>query len=53
MALSTGSPNFTEKIDVLDMLIEILRDHEEKLDELTERLGIITDILETFPYKGG
>ena len=30
--------SFTEKIDVLDLLINILREHEEKLDELVERL---------------
>lgn len=29
---------FTEKIDVLDMLINILREHEEKLDEMITRL---------------
>jgi len=32
-------PNrFTEKIDVLDLLINLLREHEEKLDELIGRL---------------
>jgi len=30
--------SFTEKIDVLDLLIQILKDHEEKLDQLVERL---------------
>ena len=30
--------SFTEKIDVLDLLIQVLRDHEAKLDELVERL---------------
>lgn len=30
--------SFTEKMDVLDLLINILRKHEEKLDELVERL---------------
>jgi len=29
--------SYTEKIDVLDMLINILKEHEEKLDELVER----------------
>jgi len=32
--------SFTEKIDVLDMLINILREHEEKLDELVARIEI-------------
>jgi len=30
--------SFTEKIDVLDLLINILKEHEEKLDKLVERL---------------
>ncbi|MBA7490042.1 hypothetical protein ES702_00576 [subsurface metagenome] len=30
--------SFTEKIDVLELLINILREHEEKLDELVTRL---------------
>jgi len=30
--------SYTEKIDVLDLIINILREHEEKLDELVERL---------------
>ena len=30
--------SYTEKIDVLDMLINILREHEAKLDELVGRL---------------
>jgi hypothetical protein len=29
---------FTEKIDVLDLLINLLREHEEKLDEYITRL---------------
>ena len=30
--------SFTEKIDVLDLLINILKEHEEKLDQLITRL---------------
>ena len=30
--------SFTEKVDVLDLLINILREHEEKLDTLVERM---------------
>jgi len=30
--------SYTEKIDVLDLLINVLREHEEKLDELVERM---------------
>ena len=29
--------SFSEKIDVLDMIIKILTEHEKKLDELVER----------------
>jgi len=31
----------TEKIDVLDLLINILQDHERKLDELVSRLEAV------------
>lgn len=37
--------SFTEKIDVLELLINILREHEEKLDELVERLEVVTEVL--------
>jgi hypothetical protein len=30
--------SFTEKVDVLDLLINILREHEEKLDALVGRM---------------
>ena len=30
--------SFTEKVDVLDLLITILREHEEKLDTLVRRM---------------
>ncbi|HUV55131.1 MAG TPA: hypothetical protein VMW03_08000 [Candidatus Krumholzibacteriaceae bacterium] len=30
--------SFTEKIDVLDLIINVIKEHEEKLDELVERL---------------
>ncbi len=29
---------YTEKIDVLDMIIDVLRDHEKVLDNLVDRL---------------
>jgi len=37
--------SFTEKIDVLDLLINIIKEHEQKLDEITERLETITEAL--------
>lgn len=39
--------SFTEKIDVLDLIIKILNDHEKKFDELVERLELVTQQLET------
>ncbi|MCW4049122.1 MAG: hypothetical protein NWE89_05230 [Candidatus Bathyarchaeota archaeon] len=30
--------SFTEKVDVLDLIINILQEHEQKLDELVTRL---------------
>lgn len=46
------SSKFTEKIDVLDLLINIIREHEEKLDELVERLeATVAVCLETSVIK--
>lgn len=36
--------SYTERIDVLDLLIETLRQHEEKLDELVTRLEELTEV---------
>ena len=41
--------SFTEKVDVLDLLIQVLRDHEAKLDELIERLETATCAVENPP----
>jgi CheY-like chemotaxis protein len=41
--------SFTEKIDVLDLLINILREHEEKLDNLVERLEIVSQTIQKDP----
>ena len=30
--------DFDEKIDVIDLIINVLKDHEKKLDELVSRL---------------
>jgi len=35
--------SYTEKIDVLDMIITILREHEAKIDELVSRLEAAVD----------
>jgi len=40
-----GDPRFTEKIDVLDLLINIIKEHEEKLDEITTKLETISEIM--------
>ncbi len=41
--------SFTEKIDVLDLLINILREHEEKLDELVARLEVVSETIQRDP----
>ena len=35
--------SYTEKIDVLDLIINVVKEHEEKLDQLVERLEVICD----------
>ena len=35
--------SYVEKVDVLDLIIEVLKEHERKLDELTERLERVLD----------
>ena len=37
-------PMFTQKIDVLDLIIETLKEHEKHLDELIARLEKVTPI---------
>jgi ABC-type transporter Mla subunit MlaD len=41
--------SFTEKIDVLELLIGILHDHEKALDEIVEKLEVITKTLNNAP----
>ncbi len=41
--------SFTEKIDVLDLIINVLNEHEKKMDLLVERLELIVDIIEGNP----
>ena len=44
--------SFTEKIDVLELLIELLHEHEQKLDSLTEKLEIVHHTISKAPiYK--
>jgi len=38
--------SYTEKIDVLDLLIHLLREHEEKIDMFVERLKTVADRLD-------
>jgi len=37
--------NFVEKIDVLDLLVNILKEHEQKFEELVEQLERVTYVL--------
>jgi CheY-like chemotaxis protein len=41
--------SFVEKIDVLDLVINVLNEHERKLDILIERLETIVEVLTTHP----
>jgi hypothetical protein len=41
--------SYTEKIDVLDLLIQILNEHEQKLDKIVERLENIANQAEPAP----
>ncbi|MBN2336746.1 response regulator [Candidatus Bathyarchaeota archaeon] len=41
--------SFTERIDVLDLIINVLNEHEKKLDDIVQRLEIIVDIMEGHP----
>jgi len=43
--------SFTEKVDVLDLLVNILREHEEKLDELVSRLEHLAPATRTDPER--
>ena len=38
--------DFTQKIDVLDMVITCLREHEKKIDDLIDRLEKAVSIAE-------
>ena len=40
--------SFTEKIDVMDLIINVLREHEEKLDEIVERFEKLEGLVERF-----
>jgi hypothetical protein len=46
-----SSKEFQEKVDVLDILISILRDHEESLSKITERFDAVCNELSTFEEK--
>ncbi len=35
--------SLSQKVDVLDLIIDVLREHEKKLDELISRLEKIVD----------
>ncbi|MCW4013309.1 MAG: response regulator [Candidatus Bathyarchaeota archaeon] len=41
--------SFPEKIDVLDLIINVLNEHEKKMDLLVERMEAIVEVLEGHP----
>lgn len=46
-----GSPSFPQKIDVLELIITILGEHEKKLDELVTKLEVIARVLSRADYE--
>ena len=42
---------FTEKIDVIDMIIDVWQDHEKKFDELENRLEQLVNRLSQIMEK--
>jgi len=47
-----GYSKFPEKIDVLELIISILGEHEKKLDELVTKLEVVTEVLSRADYEG-
>jgi len=47
----TAHPDYQEKIDVLDLLISILRDHEITLSNLADKFDAIYDEISSFEEK--
>ena len=45
--------SFPEKIDVLDLIINVLNEHEKKMDVLVERMENIVAVLEGHPERSG
>jgi len=43
--------SFTEKVDVLDLLVNILQEHERRLDELVARLEALAPATRTDPMR--
>ena len=42
---------FTEKIDVLELLLNLLEEHEQKLDSLVEKLEIVNQTMKQVPFS--
>ena len=42
------SPSSTTELDVIDLIINVLRDHEDTLDRLIERLDILISHFEEY-----
>jgi hypothetical protein len=48
--------SYTQKIDVLDLIIQTIQEHEQKLDQLVERLENAAGLLDMKQYlaeRGG
>ena len=40
--------SFTEKVDVMDLIINVLNEHEKKLDEIVERFEKLEGLVDRF-----
>ena len=47
--LAMNEWSFTEKVDVLDLIIQTLNEHEQKLSEIVERLEALLLLQEAYP----
>lgn len=43
--------SFTQKVDVLDLIIRTLKEHEKELDGLTDRLDKAVSIIERLALR--
>jgi len=45
-----ATSGFNEKIDAFDLIINALKDHEKRLDEISHRLESLVEVADQIPY---